>query len=117
MSEEIRHMQKKEHDHNHSDGRSDYSWGASALIWFIILVIFFVFILFVWKPKWVRSKGKHCDKDGGDGKHHKGGKVDLGRVILVAIIIAFLILILFWIVWQFSNKGGHSHHHHRKDGY
>lgn len=114
MSEEIRNMQKNDRDHGHPD----YSWGASALIWFVILVIFFVFILFVWKPKWVRSKGKHCGKDGelGGKGHHKGGKVDLGRVILAAIIIAFLILVLFWIVWQVANRGD-RHHHDKKPRY
>lgn len=64
------------------------SYWVWYLVWFFIIAIIVWFILYATKPTWVQTTNER-------GEHT--GQVDNGKVLVAAIVIALIILLIFWI--------------------
>ncbi len=66
---------------------------AYFILWWIILVIIIWFIIYSLQPSWIM---KNDDGDCDSGSCKKKCEVDQGKAILVSVIIALIIMLLFY---------------------
>lgn len=117
--EDVHH--KKHNDHRDGrDGGYGGSWGGMGwglLVWFFILFLLAWFVLWAVRPESAQKK---------DSKGYATGEVDGGKILvgalLIALIVIFVVAIVFWAVagsaWSSGASGasagwgeGHSHSH------
>lgn len=67
---------------------------AYFILWWIILVVIIWFIIYSLQPSWIMKDNDDRDCDGGSCK--KKCEVDQGKAILVSVIIALIIMLLFY---------------------
>jgi len=71
---------------------------AYFILWWLILVVIIWFIIYSLQPSWI-MKSDDCDD-----QHHKGKKqnnkcqIDQGKAILISVVIAFILIIIFYFV-------------------
>ena len=84
---EMKPMMKEHHHHHHGNRNVGWAWGFIA---FIILILIIWVILWIWCPEFVQQT---CyDKK-------PNGKIDNGKALLWAIVIAIIIAVLISIFW------------------
>lgn len=66
---------------------------AYFILWWIILVVIIWFIIYSLQPSWIM---KDDDKDCDGGSCKKKCEVDQGKAILISVIIALIIMLLFY---------------------
>lgn len=73
---------------------------AYFILWWLILVVIIWFIIYSLQPSWV-MKSDDCHDDHAaqnKGKHQNKCQIDQGKAILVSVIIAFILIIIFYFV-------------------
>jgi di/tricarboxylate transporter len=83
---------KQETVHSNSTGGGKFAY---FILWWVILVVIIWFIIYSLQPSWI-MKGPDSDCEGGSCK--KKCEVDQGKAVLVAVIIALIIMLLFYFV-------------------
>lgn len=67
---------------------------AYFILWWIILVVIIWFIIYSLQPSWImKDNNGDCD---GSNSCKKKCEVDQGKAILVSVIIALIIMLLFY---------------------
>lgn len=67
---------------------------AYFILWWLILVVIIWFIIYSLQPSWVMKED--CDDNHHHGHHNC--QIDQGKAILVSIIIAFILIIIFYLI-------------------
>nr|QBK93669.1 MAG: membrane protein [Pithovirus LCPAC404] len=77
-------------------GMYGYNRGVVAFVWFVIIAAIVYFALFAGKPNWVLKRDNHGNVT---------DEVDAGKVFIAAILIAFGICIVLYILY-YAFRGG-----------
>jgi len=65
---------------------------AYFILWWVILVVIIWFIIYSLQPSWVMKDNNDCSGD----SCKKKCEVDQGKAVLVSVIIALIIILLFY---------------------